>query len=570
MTIEKTLVPLSPLRLTLVAMLLGSMLRGVLPATARPVAGGGAPNAPAFRSAADAHTPPSCDGARDLVVDGGKTTITGTRTFDRVCVVDGGVLRASGTLRAGLLYVDAASRISADGVPGGGMPDECGDQSSTEPDGAAGSSLHILAREAVVQGSMSADGGGGLDAVACDTPIYSGGRGGHGGRLTLDIARLLLTAPLSAAGGDGGLGYYSDGTPGHSAEPDIDSPGGNGGDGGEVVVRTGQPLSPRAGALLDVSGGKGGEAGVKGRYPDGKHGRAGRTSVATLTMTQEAALPRPPSPLVMTFGASPAQLPAQPDDTFARGMRCGKGDLRVAAYQEISLAGLHRYPHVCVYKGGIIRAAPRLILQAQTILIQDGASLLTYAAVGLMHGRPQSGRYESAGSCVANAAAPHAGVAGASTGVPASGDPLADGMVTTPGGDGGGTITLRGTRILLSGTMSVDGGNGSVGRDAVAWVHGYFGPWSGSDGGSGGGILVVADELQMRGSVSATGGVGGHGGPYVARGRRATPNTLDADTGYSAESGRHGGPGCIKLLVGTLRVPAVDLPVSGPTLIGRP
>ncbi len=568
--INRTQAPLYSARVALAATLIALLVSGALQTSALH-----ARDAPPYRSTAGAPvspSPPSCDGPHDFIVDGGKTTITGTQRFDRVCVVDGGVLRASGTLRAGVLYADAMSRISADGVPGGGMPDECGDQSSTEPDGADGSALHILAWEAIVRGSISADGGGGLDAVACSTPIYNGGRGGRGGRLTLDIVRLILSAPLSALGGDGGLGYYGDGTPGHSTEPDTDSPGGNGGDGGVVIVRTGQPVSPHMAHLLQVSGGAGGEAGVKGRYPDGKAGHAGHTFVATLTRTQQLTLPRPPPSLVTTLRVPPVRLPAQPDSVFTRGMRCGKGDLRVTADQDISLTGLHRYPHVCVYKGGIIEAGPQLTLQAQTIMVQDGGNILAGAAVGPMHGRPQSGRYESGGPCAANATAPHAGIPGApSREAPPGGDPLSGAPpVISPGGDGGGAITLQASRLLLAGALSVNGGDGAGGQDAVAYGHGYFGPWPGSGGGSGGGILVVAGQLQLRGTISATGGAGGHSNSYVAQGRRATRNTADADTGYSAESGPHGGPGCIKLLVETLRAPAADLPVAGPTLIGRP
>lgn len=280
----------------------------------------------------------------------------------------------------------------------------------------------------------------------------------------------------------------------------------------------------------------------------------------------------PPPPLVATLRVPPVRLPAQPDSVFTRGMRCGKGDLRVTAGQDISLTGLHRYPHVCVYKRGIIEAGPRLTLQAQTIMVQDGGNILADAAVGSMHGRPRSGRYESGGPCGANATPPHVGLPGVpSPGAPPGDDPLSGApLAAPPGGDGGGAITLQASRMLLAGTLSVNGGYGAAGEDAVEYVHGYLGPWPGSGGGSGGGILVVAGQLQLRGAISATGGAGGYGNSYVAQGRRATRNTADADTGYSAESGPHGGPGCIKLLVATLRSPAADLPVTGPTLIGRP
>lgn len=118
--------------------------------------------------------------------------------------------------------------------------------------------------------------------------------------------------------------------------------------------------------------------------------------------------------------------------------------------------------------------------------------------------------------------------------------------------------------------LSADGGNGGGGQVAMAYIHGYLGPWAGAGGGSGGGIFVVAKEVQLQGSMSVVGGSGGQGGIYVVNGRRATQDTMDADTGFSAENGPHGGPGCIKLLTSVLRASTSSLPVVGPTLIGRP
>lgn len=530
------------------------------------VAGG----VPSTYGAASALTPPVCDGPRDLVVDGGKTTITGTRTFDRVCVVDGGVLRASGVLRVGVLYVAPTGYVSADGVPGGGMPDECGDQSSIESDGASGASLHILAQEAIVRGPISADGGGGLNGFGCGEPDGGGGRGGRGGHLTLDVSNLLLAGPLYARGGDGGLGYYGSGTPGHSSDPAVASPGGDGGDGGDVTLRTGRLMPSRVSAYVSVSGGSGGQAGVRGRYPAGKAGGAGRTSIMALTRAQQALLPHLPPPVVSAIGIAPLRLPSQPLGVFERGMRCGGGDLRVTAGRAITLRGFHRYRHVCVYKGGILQAGPRFTLQAQTILVERGGNIVADGTVESTNGRRQDGRYESAGLCAATVA-PHSGVPGApSDSTLASGAPSSDAPVTPSPGNGGGSVTLQGARILIAGMLSADGGNGGGGQVAMAYIHGYLGPWAGAGGGFGGGIFVVAKEVQLQGSMSVVGGSGGQGGIYVVNGRRATQDTMDADTGFSAENGPHGGPGCIKLLTSVLRASTSSLPVVGPTLIGRP
>ena len=131
-------------------------------------------------------------------------------------------------------------------------------------------------------------------------------------------------------------------------------------------------------------------------------------------------------------------------------------------------------------------------------------------------------------------------------------------------------MTLQGTRVLVAGALSADGGNRGGRQVAMSYLHGYAGPWAGAGGGSGGGIRVVAKEVQLQGSVSVTGGSGGQAGVYSVHGRRASQDTMDADTGFSAENGPHGAPGCITLVASVLRAPQGSLPVFGPTLFSRP
>lgn len=70
------------------------------------------------------------------------------------------------------------------------------------------------------------------------------------------------------------------------------------------------------------------------------------------------------------------------------------------------------------------------------------------------------------------------------------------------GGGGGGAIALFGATVTItaSGGVAADGGDGATGGDGA------------SGGGSGGGILVRGDVVQVAGVLSAAGGDGGAGG----------------------------------------------------------
>lgn len=88
-----------------------------------------------------------------------------------------------------------------------------------------------------------------------------------------------------------------------------------------------------------------------------------------------------------------------------------------------------------------------------------------------------------------------------------------------PGGDGGGILYFTGRNILVSGSITSNGTNGSnvVGYDQ--WTAGAGG------GGAGGSIYMIGSNVNITGAISAVGGVGGSsigqgaGGGYGGSGR---------------------------------------------------
>jgi hypothetical protein len=133
-------------------------------------------------------TMPSCTGPHDLIVDGTQIVLTGTEAFDEVCLSHGATVVAHNlTLRVGSLALDAASRIDADGLSGG-PPNDGGVDCSTSGNGMAngdmGSPVIILARQAIVAGKISSNGGAANSSFCAE--YQSGEDGGQGGQVTLE------------------------------------------------------------------------------------------------------------------------------------------------------------------------------------------------------------------------------------------------------------------------------------------------------------------------------------------------------------------------------------------------
>lgn len=504
-------------------------------------------------------SPPSCLGRNDLQVQRGQVTLHGTRTFDRVCVQQGGVLDADGalTLRAGALYVDATSRIIADGQPGGlpsGFPD-CRPSGAGTPAGAPGNALTILARHALVLGPISANGGRGLDSPGAQCGgSWDGGNGGPGGDITLEAIDLTLRARISARGGQGGAG--ADGS--SWANPNGGNAG-HGGAGGALTLLVTHALTRTS--LLQVDGGTAGTPGKPACSGQGHcaahsgmagtNGASGRVSLGALTPAQRAALPPEPLPPVTVAPPGPAVYPPVAPAIFDRLMHCGTGDLIVGRGQVLHLTGTQEYAHVCIQEGAIVRAGAGLTLKAQSIVVDRTAGIAADGSIAPVQGRSGDGRYESGGACWLIQCPLHAGAPGAS----GAGDPD-NGIAGARGGAGGGVITLIAPRILLAGTVSAAGTAGQPGQDAACSPSGCIGPFPGGGGGSGGGILVMAHEVQLTGRITVTGGPGGAGGS-------------GEDAGAVADEGRYGESGRIIIRADILRVSKGGAAVVGPLLLER-
>ncbi len=497
-----------------------------------------------------AGTAVTCDGARDLLVSGsGAMRYTGAQRYDHVCVVNHGNLATSDlTLYAQTLFVDASSRIIADGesgdyaYPGIDCPSGIG--------GAAGV-VTIVVQTATVLGRISARGGDGAPPAGGDC---SGGpgAGGAGGHITLHAISLTLSGQLDAGGG---AGAASDGT----------DKAGAGGAGGVITVLLAHPNAAALRShLSDVAGAAGAGTGSTAATP----GAAGTLSVAALSAAGLKALQAlsTPSALPATLGKSPARQTPGSAPAGSGGAGCGAGDLSVATGDVVDLSGVHSYRHVCIHNGGILRAGPDLTLLADTIAVEAGGQISAdgvVAGAGVLTATSplaSTGTYSATSPCAPDHATPHAGVPGAAMVLPDDGTTLdSPDDPRWHGGAAGGALTLIANRIVVAGTISANGARGTDGLDGGCSPHGCMDYTDGGGGGSGGGILVRAGALTLTGAIVAEGGAGGAGGI----------DDPDNPIGASTSQGSAGSTGCIKLLVDTLYGPLRQMPATAPVFLGR-
>jgi len=488
-------------------------------------------------------TMPTCTGPHDLIVDGTQIVLTGKETFDDVCLIDGATVVAHNlTLRVGSLAIDAASRIDADGLSGGPPNDggaDCSPSGNGKANGDIGSPVTILARQAIVAGKITSNGGTANTAFCAE--YQSGEDGGQGGQVTLEAAALTLTGSISSHGGDGGT--LSTGN------------GGNGGAGGTSTLLAPTGVAKPT-ATFDVTGGRPGPPDSHTELP-GTAGVSGQISVSDLTVAQMTALPPPPASLPQPIGAAPTILPVQTANQFNKGMQCGPGDLDVGKGVTRRLDGVRHFAHICVHDGGALITSGRLALIATTISI-DAASRISADGVGAKPVRHvPTGQYPEPGSPILTRGILPAGTPGAPG---TQGDICCGGTSRAPsGGAGGGALILVAGSIWGAGSITADGANGGKGDDGFGTPSNCAVGGQGAGGGSGGGIYIRAVMLQVSGHISATGGKGGPGGSDEC-------NTLG--TGR-VNGGAHGGPGFTKILVNVLRVAGGPLPVDGPVALGR-
>ncbi len=473
----------------------------------------------------------------------GRITLHGAHAYDHVCVRNGGTLAASDalTLFTGALYVARDSRISADGADGVFYYTHDCDTAGGQAPGSPGVPLTIIAAQAVIHGAISANGGRGIDdSLPCGggygaMPI---GCGGDAGSVALMARTVVLDGSILARGGDGGAATAKAPAPGFPTPPPSHDPSGDGGRGGGITLIVARPDPSALRARLSVAGG---HAGRRGTGPRGADGVTGAVQIRALSPSELDQLPSFRASLATAAasagsdGALPQIRPLDARFAATHAMRCGAGDLRVRRGEVVRLAGAHRYPHVCVYRGGVLATAARLTLTARTILVEAGGRVTANGARVPPTGHGETGRYETAGACTPDHTPPHVGVPGAvahSTALDQLGMPF---TITAAPGAGGGRITLRAGSLLMDGSLSALGGIGQGGRNnADVWgdTPNFL---TGAGGGSGGSVLIVAHEVQISGRVSVAGGAGGRGASGVQ------------------EAGQHGGPGCIKLFATVLR-----------------
>jgi hypothetical protein len=517
----------------------------------------------------------ACEGPNDLLVENGPLVLEGSNQYDRVCIQDHGVLVTGNlSLRTGYLFVDATSALDADGPDGGYQASSvCGGFVGTgEPDAASGGTINVVARQAIIRGTLSANGGRGLDGTIedCGGLIDNngglGGKGGNGGRISIHAQSLILTGTISARGGGGGSGllapqYSGSGNSSGAVTSYVPEPGGSGGNGGSILISTTLRPGGSATSLLHVGAGHGGKS-PKGAKA-GANGHLGVFSLARLSPSQASALPPPPPSLVTYLRGAPTTKPLS--TLSAKLFACGHGDLVVDADQALTLSGTHRYAHICVQHGGVLSVGSNLTLMAQTILVEKGGQISASGTVPPdVNG---TGNYEDAGQRTLDHSPPHAGVAG--TSIPA---PESD-VQPTLGGSGGGMIELVAQQISIEGTLTANGLKGSEGYGNCMNCSST----NGAGGGSGGGILVVADQLQLSGSIQALGGESGAPGPAVG-GESAfsqpflsgyLPGTGTPQGGDSGlVIGSPGTAGFIKVFAHELFAPSSDLHLYGIGLVG--
>jgi cysteine-rich repeat protein len=236
----------------------------------------------------------------DLIVDGEEVELSGDFLFDRVDVLNGGIIRVRGResddltfncspdgpgclkIRARIIFVREGSTIDASGA--GSCDTGAGDEAGFGPGlanvgpgggaygGAGGSGPGLSGGQpyGTPDGAdieMGSPGRGffievpGFDGAACDDLVgFSSAGGGGGGCVQLAAPDILISGSVLANGEAGDIAR-------DSAAPAIVD-GGAGGSGGGILLR-GSRISLEAGAIVHARGGRGGTGATYNRGGDG-------------------------------------------------------------------------------------------------------------------------------------------------------------------------------------------------------------------------------------------------------------------------------------------------------------
>ncbi|HWD19456.1 MAG TPA: carboxypeptidase-like regulatory domain-containing protein [Verrucomicrobiae bacterium] len=390
---------------------------------------------------------------------------------------------------------------SSSNAPGGGSydawiqpatPGSGGGSSYAGAGGAGGGFIQISALgNVVMDGSISARGG---DAEA------SRAGGGAGGSISIQAASFSGSGALNADGGAG--------DPAH----------GGGGGGGRILLQC--ATNSFAGAIT-AYGGIGwanGGAGTIYAQVSGQNGALQIDNGGLVTTNTPLALTNTPD-VFITGGAN-----------VAGSASWNAGNLTIS-----SNSGLFA-PAQTLF----VLTATNLTIQAGAIVSANHAGSPPNSGVGAGHSYALSPSYPCGGGAYGGAGAAGSitnATGGAPYGLQSSPSALGSGgghlLPNSIGGSGGGAIKLTAISLVVDGSISADGGNGSG---------------TGGGGGAGGSLWITATNILGRGSFSADGGAGagtaggGGGGGRIAifAGATSFHGKIDARGGGGANWGGAG------------------------------
>lgn len=360
---------------------------------------------------------------------------------------------------AGAAYGSFSAPVDAGS--GGGASSSSGTR--TEGAGSGGGIVRIVATNATINGTVTANGTNG------GTPWYDAG-GGSGGSVWFTAGTLTGNGVIRANGGDGGRSYSTGGA--------------GGGSGGRIalVVTSSSSFS----GMLEAKGGRGTLSGAAGTIYT-KTG-ANQAGLSASTVNANPAITPFPSVMGVEFSVGSGARA-----TFAPGSALSKLNVLAGGHivtEPMVAIDFSVASDMAIEIGGTIDGAGMGYPANQG---PSGGSTTFGAGAGGGHGGGGG-----AGGQQPSFATPSFGAVDAPFGFGSGGgSSSSSGNAQYGGGAGGGAIRLEvGGTLNLQGVINADGLNGVT-------------TWYDSGGGAGGGVHVAAASIVGSGTISARGGNGG-------------------------------------------------------------
>lgn len=341
----------------------------------------------------------------------------------------------------------------------------------------------------VLDGAITAGGASG----ASHQYNYASG-GGSGGQVVVQAGQILGSGAIRANGGSGGVGSYARG---------------GGGAGGRVVIDVDGPMLALTAAAGGASSSQPGGAGtVIVRGPDAAEGTLSVANGGLSGATTPIALSGAALSSIRVMDRAVAYVVSGSDISVAGLVRVGE-DSTLLLDAKLSASELRVAPRALLShtagQGGFD-------LQLSGDLFIDELGRISVNGRG--HGRDQGPglggyaeyRYGAGGGALGGRGGSGTGSYGGSAGGSEYGSITAAALMGSgggsctdsgPGGAGGGHLAIAAARILLDGSITADGVNGTA-----------YSSYYGGGGGSGGSIHLSAQNLIGAGVITADGGGG--------------------------------------------------------------